>query len=209
MVSFSNWTRPLIAFGIVAVAAAAQAQTTAAQTSNQSYDANRTSLLPYTHSGYLGLNVGRAHFDTNCGALNLRCDNSATSGHVYLGGYFNPYLGAEIGYMDMGSIERGGGSTDAQGLNLSLVGKVPLSQQFSIYGKLGTTYGRTRTSAAAGMGLVPGKESGWGPSYALGLSWNFDSNWSAVLEWDRNRFQFSGNNDRYIHSTSLGLKYSF
>lgn len=208
---FTRFTpsRLLVAAGIVAAASLAQAQTTSAQPANNSYDANRSSWIPYTHSGYIGLNVGRSHFNGNCGALNLRCDNSDTSGHVYLGGYFNPYFGAEIGYMDMGSVARGGGSTDANGVNLSLVGRVPLSQQFSFYGKLGTTYGRTRTSAVAGTGLVPGRGSGWGPSYALGVSWDFDRNWSAVLEWERNRFRFADDSGRYIHTTSLGLKYSF
>ena len=139
----------------------------------------------------------------------MRCDDSETSGHIYLGGYFNPYLGTEIGYLDMGSMSRAGGTTQAYGLNLSLVARAPLGQSFSVYGKLGGTYGRTRVSAAPGTGIVTGRESGWGPSYALGLSWDINNNWSTVLELERNRFQFAGNHDDYVRSTSLGLKYSF
>ncbi len=201
--------RTLAALGIALTGFAVQAQTMPAQTGGSAYDASRTSWIPYTNNGYIGLNVGRSDYRNGCGLLAFRCDDGATSGHVYLGGYFNPYLGAEIGYLDMGNIDIAGGTTTANGLNLSLVGRVPLTPMFSIYGKLGATYGRTRVSAAAGSGIATGRESGWGPSYALGVSWDVSRNWSAVLEVERNRFEFAGNNNEYVRSTSLGLKYSF
>ena len=55
------------------------------------------------------------------------------------------YWGVEIGYLDLGRIAREGGKTRAQGLNLSLVGKAPLASSFGVFGRLGTTYGRTET----------------------------------------------------------------
>lgn len=200
----------IVALTVALTGLAAQAQTMPAQASaGNAYDANRTSWIPYTHNGYIGLNVGRSNFGNTCGALALRCSDSDTSGHVYLGGYFNPYFGAEIGYLDMGDMARAGGTTQAYGGNLSLVARAPLSQSFSIYGKLGATYGRTRVSAAPGTGVVSGRESGWGPSYAVGLSWDLSSNWAAVLEYESNRFQFAGNTHDNVRATSLGLKYSF
>ena len=82
---------------------------------------------------------------------------------------------------------------------------------FSVFGKLGTTYGRTSTStsASAGSGIATGKDSGWGESYGLGLSADLGSNWSAVLEWQRHRFHFAGNNKEAVRTTSLGVKYRF
>ncbi len=199
-----------IALGIALSGLAAQAQTMPAQASgDNAYDANRTSWIPYTNNGYVGLNVGRSRYSTPCGALALTCDRSDTSGHIYLGGYFNPHVGAEIGYTDLGSVKRAGGRTAAYGINLSLVGRAPLSQNFSVYGKLGGIYGRTRVSSAAGTGLVNGSKTGWGPSYALGLSWDIDRNWSALLELENDRFQFAGGAHDNVRTTSLGLKYSF
>ena len=200
----------IVALAIALTGLAVQAQTMPAQASSQNrYDTNRSSWLPYTHNGYIGLNAGRSKYGTSCGVLALRCDNSDTSGHLYLGGYFNPYFGAEIGYLNMGDVNRAGGTTEAHGVNLSLLARAPLSQSFSIYSKLGSTYGRTRVSAAGGTGIVSGRESGWGASYALGLSWDLSNNWAAVLEWERNRFQFAGNDHDNVRSSSLGLKYRF
>jgi OOP family OmpA-OmpF porin len=208
-VKFKKTRYSLVALGIALSGLAAQAQTMPAQaSSSNTYDANRTSYIPYTNNGYVGLNVGRSRFSTAC-VGGFACDRSDTSGHIYLGGYFNPYLGAEIGYTDLGSVKRAGGRTEAYGVNLSLVGRVPLSQNFSIYGKLGGTYGRTRVSTAAGTGIANGRDSSWGPAYAVGLSWDIDRNWSALLEFDDTRFQFAGNTHDNVRATSLGLKYSF
>lgn len=205
-----------IALALALGASALHAQMTQAPSSSSqatgnysAYDANRASWIPYTRNGYMGLNLGRSNFGTSCGNLALRCDNSDTSGHFYLGGYFNPYLGAEIGYVNLGDIQRAGGSTEADGVNLSLVARAPLASNFSLYGKLGATYGRTRVSAAAGSGVVSGREHDWGGAYALGASYNFSSNWSAVLEWNRTRFNFAGNDREWVRSTSLGLQYRF
>ncbi len=197
-------------------ASALHAQSTQTPSSSSSatgnysaYDASRTSWIPYTRNGYMGLNLGRSNFGTSCGTLALRCDNSDTSGHIYLGGYFNPYLGAEIGYINLGDIQRAGGSTEADGVNLSLVARAPLSPTFSLYGKLGATYGRTRVSAAAGSGVASGREHDWGGAYALGASYDFSSNWSAVLEVNRTRLNFAGNDREWVRSTSIGLQYRF
>ena len=63
-------------------------------------------------------------------------------------------------------------------------------------------------TSAAGTGIVSGKETGWGAAYALGLSWDIDRNWSALLEFDDTRFRFANTHDN-VRTTSLGLKYSF
>jgi opacity protein-like surface antigen len=130
-------------------------------------------------------------------------------GKIYMGGYFSPYVGAEIGYVDMGDADFAGGRTSAHGVNLSLVARAPVSERFSIFGKLGTTYGRTRVSALPGTGVATGSESGWGPAYGLGASWDISRNWSAVLEWERTRFRFAGGDREGVSATSLGVRYNF
>lgn len=185
---------------------ATMAQTSASAGANTS---SRSSWLPYTHDGYIGIDVGRSSFQNNCGGGGFGCDRSDRSARVVLGGYFNPNFGAEIGYADFGDIQRAGGSTRAHGLNLSLVARAPLTQNLGLYGKIGTTYGRTRVSAALGSGIASGSENGWGPAYGLGVSWNFTPEWSATLEWNRQRFDYAGNTDSWIRSTSIGIRYHF
>lgn len=192
----------LAALALAALASAAGAQTTSA------YDANRSSWLPYTRNGYVGFNIGSPRYDTPCG-VGFGCDNPNTSYNLYLGGYFNPYVGAEIGYLHMGDASRGGGTQRAQGLNLSLVGRVPIGQMFSLFGKIGTTYGRTTTDASPASGLVAGSESGWGGAYALGATMDFSNNWGVVLEWQRHRFHFAGDRQDDVRTVNLGVRYRF
>lgn len=193
----------------IAMGAALAASAHAQGSSSTGMDTTRSSWLPYTHSGYIGLNAGRSNFSGSCGALALRCDDHDTLGKIYLGGYFHPNFGAELGYADLGDADRAGGRTSAQGLYFALVGRAPLGQNFSAFGKLGANYGRTRVSALPGSGVVAGRESGWGPTIGLGLSWDISRNWSAVLEWERTRYRFAGGDREGVSATSLGVRYNF
>ena len=179
-----------------------------AQTSGASpYDLRRGSWLPYTTNGYAGLNLGRPSYRLDCGAGG--CDQPRLSGHAYLGGMFNPFFGAEIGYLRMGELGRAGGDTKAEGVNFSLVGRASVGAGFGVFGRVGTTYGRTRVASSAGSGITAGRGSGWGPAYGLGVDWAFSDNWSAVLDWQRHRFDFAGDENGWVRATSVGLKYRF
>jgi OmpA-OmpF porin, OOP family len=159
--------------------------------------------------GYLGLNLGRSHYGVACGGSAFICDTSDRSVKVTAGMMAGNYWGVELGYLDLGRIARAGGTTKAQGLNLSVVGRAPVLQQFSVFGKLGTTYGRTETSTAAASGMAGGTERGLGLSYGAGLSWDFTSRLSATLEWDSNEFRFASGGRDPVRSTSLGLQYRY
>lgn len=167
------------------------------------------SLLPYTRRGYVGLNLGQSDYGAlSCGAGGFSCDDKDVGGMLYTGGMFNDWLGLELGYLNMGRVDRAGGRTEAQGLNVSLVGRLPL-QQFNVFAKGGTTYGRTKVSADA-LSLVPtGNETGWGVSYGAGVGLELTPAASVVLEWARHDFHVAGNGKQEIDLTSLGVKYRF
>jgi len=180
---------------------AAAAQTSGTGLTNRSY-------LPGTQQGYVGLSGGQSNYDLRSGTGGFAFDDSDTAWKLYSGGYFNQNFGVELGYINMGKAERIGGSTKAQGLNLSLVGRAPLNEQFDVFGKVGTTYGRTRTGGNSGFGVTTGKDDGFGLSYGAGLRWAFNPQWAAVLEWERHRFHFAdGNSD--VDMTSVGVQYRF
>ena len=187
---------------LACAAGAVQAQNQAASPMSE------RSFVPGTQAGYVGISAGQSKYDLRSGTGGFGFDDSDTAFKIYTGGYFNPYFGLEAGYLHMGSADRIGGSTKAQGLNLSLIGRAPLGEQFDVFGKLGTTYGRTRTSGYSGVGVATGKDSGFGLSYGLGVRWAFTPQWAAVLEWERHRFHFAdGKSD--VDMTSLGLQYRF
>ena len=86
---------------------------------------------------YVGLNVGRSDFAINTGFGGFPSDKRDTVYNIYSGTFFSPNFGLELGYTHFGKIQRAGGTTKAEGVNLSLVGKVPLgSSGFNLLGKV-------------------------------------------------------------------------
>lgn len=189
-----------VLFAVLAVAPALWVPA-AAQTVGSSWLGNGRS--------YLGLNLGRSHYGVDCGGTAFVCDTSDRSVKITAGAMPGNYWGVEVGYLDLGTIARAGGKTKAQGLNVSVVGKAPVAQQFSVFGKVGATYGRTETSSASTSGIAAGTEHGLGLSYGAGLSWDFTPRLSAVLEWESNDFRFANGGRDPVRSTSLGLQYRY
>lgn len=167
------------------------------------------SLIPYTSRGFAGINVGQSNFkDFSCGASGFGCDDSATRIHAYFGGFFNEWVGVQLGALYEGGPGRAGGTTRAEGLNASLVARVPIGA-FNVFAKGGATYGRTRVTADALSGITPGRKRGFGGSYGFGAGYDITANHGVVLEWERHAFNVPGGGRRDIDSTSLGYVYRF
>ncbi|MDE2598438.1 MAG: porin family protein [Rhodocyclaceae bacterium] len=162
------------------------------------------SWLPYTYNGYWGVNLGAPDYEKHC-AAGFGCNDPDVGGKIYIGGQFNQWLGAEIGYINVGKFDRNGGDTTAQGVNISLVGTVPVNNVFSVFGKVGTTYGWTKTEGA----IAPtGKKDDFGLSYGAGLGFNLSPQTQLLVEWDRHNFKFV--DDRAdVDMYSVGLKVRF
>jgi opacity protein-like surface antigen len=161
--------------------------------------------------GYVDLSAGQTDYRLGNGTGLFGHDNRSTAYTLSGGAYFTNNLGVEFGYTDFGRINRGGGSTRAEGLSLRLVGKLPVAQSFNLLGKIGTTYGRTDVSSAPGSGIAAGSDSGFGLSAGLGAELVFTPNWSGLLQYDIHDLRFAGGvNDRdRLAVLSLGLRYSF
>lgn len=186
---------------LFAAMSAVQAQTTTTTTGKTSWYS--------PNSAYIGINAGQSSYRQGCGTGAFNCGDKDDAYSVYGGSMFNNNFGLELGYLNMGDIDRAGGTTKAEGINLSLVGKLPVSQSFSVFGKIGTTYGRTRVSSLPASGVTAGNEDGFGLSVGAGISYDFTERWSAVLQWDRHDFKFAGAGRENINATTLGLKYRF
>jgi OOP family OmpA-OmpF porin len=123
----------------------------------QSTNTNTNATPSYrAGGGYFELNAGQSDYSVGNGIGAWNSDEGDTAYGARIGNYFNDNLGFEVGYTDFGSINRGGGSTRARGINLSLVGKFPLSPAFNLLGKIGTTYSDTETSAQLASGIPTG-----------------------------------------------------
>lgn len=179
-----------------------------AERSAYDWSGGNYSLIPYARNGYVGINLGKSDWQAPCGAAGFACDDSGNAVSIYSGGMFNPYFGAEIGYVNFGRMDRGGGRTKAHGVNLSLVGRIPMGR-VSLYGKVGTLYGRTDSDVAPASGLTAGKDSGWEGSYGVGLGFDIAPRSSIVLEWNRYDLNFVGTGRREISTTSVGYVHRF
>jgi len=159
--------------------------------------------------GYIGLSAGQSDYSLGNGSGLYGSSNRVTAYSVTGGGYFNNNLGVEIGYTDFGNISRGGGTTRAEGINLSLVGKMPVTESFNVLGKIGTTYARTSVSTQPGSGLQDGSENGWGLSLGIGAEYMMTAQLSALLQYDAHDMRFAGGGRDRVSVTSLGLRYRF
>lgn len=202
--------RVLLAFAGAALLAAGNATAQTSETASAPPDGTSArSFLPGKGRVSIGLSLGRSRYSAPCGATSFSCDSSDNSVQISAGGMIGNFWGVELGYLDMGRISRGGGTTRARGLDLNLVGKAPLWQSLGVFGKVGTTYGRTETSALAGSTLATGSERGFGLSYGAGVSYDFTPRLSATLAWDSHDFRFAGGGRDAVRATSLGLQYKY
>lgn len=158
---------------------------------------------------YIGLNAGESDFSLGNGTGVFGSERHDTVYNVYVGNYFSSNFGLELGYTDFGRVNRAGGRTKADGINVSLVGKLPLGDSFNLLGKVGTTYGRTEVSSAPGSGVVAGDESAFGWSYGVGAEYNFNPQWSAVLQYDEHDLKYAGDQRDRISAVTLGVRYRF
>ena len=193
-------------FSAALLAAAAMAATGGAQAQSGTFG-NYSLYGP--GAGYVGLNLGQSNYSLGNGIGPFSSEDHDTVYNVYTGTFFNPNFGLELGYTHFGKIERAGGDTKAEGINLSLVGRAPVSNSFNLLGKLGTTYGRTDVSAFPGSGVASGRENGFGLSYGVGAEYSFTPQLSGVLQYDEHRLKFAGGERDRVNATTVGLRYRF
>ncbi|MGZ5181044.1 MAG: hypothetical protein ACXWC2_11225 [Ramlibacter sp.] len=156
----------------------------------------------------LGLDPDKVQFSIGCGSSLLPCRNQA---QAQAASSLPDSLrwSVELGAPTPGTMAGRGLGPARQGLNLSLVGRKPLfGSSFSVYGKLGTTYGYADPALAAATGTAT--DSGYGLSFGAGLSMNFTPRLSASFGFDAQDMHLGTGAPRDpVRATSLGLQYRY
>ena len=190
----------IVAVATLTLAAGAQAQ---------NYPAGNHAPMYGAGNSYIDLGVGQSDFSLDNGIGIFGSDQGDTSYTLRAGRYFGQSWGVELGYTDFGSVSRAGGRTKADGVNISLIGKLPLNQAFSLLGKIGSTYSRTEVSSNPASGIVAGSESDYGLSYGIGVAYAFTPKWFATLQYESQDVKFAGNRDERVGNTTLSARYQF
>jgi OOP family OmpA-OmpF porin len=150
-------------------------------------------------------------------------DDNRHTGYKVFGGYqMSNNFSLEGGYFDLGTygfkattVPPGtlDGSIRLRGVNLDLVGTMPITERFSLLGRVGANYAQARDSFS-GTGAVvvrdpnPSKRQ-VNPKLGLGLQYAFTPSLSLRGEVERLRVNDAVGNKGDIDMASLGLVYRF
>lgn len=165
------------------------------------------SLIPLTSYGYIGINAGNSDYGLPGCVAGASCDETDLGFKVYAGGLVSKIFGVELSYVDLGRLDRNGGDVRAKGVNLGVVGNLALTDQFSVFGKVGAIYGWTRTGSPL-PGVATGNKSDMNLSYGLGAQFDINRHWAVRGDWDAYRMEFAGGRDT-VSLLSIGGVYKF
>jgi OOP family OmpA-OmpF porin len=183
---------------------------------------------------YIGGNIGqsRAKIDDKsistalfgAGFNSSISNNDKNTAFKLFGGYqFNRNFAVEGGYFNLGefgytatTVPAGSltGKIKLQGLNLDAVGMLPLSEKFSVFGRLGMQYAQAKDDFSS-SGAVPSPTNPNPSKKALnykagvGVQYDFNRSLGMRVEAERYRIDDAINNKGDINMYSLGLVYRF
>lgn len=141
---------------------------------------------------YGGVSVGRAHASIDEGqAASAALGGAPVSGissnehdnaYKLFGGYqFNRNLGMELGYFDLGHTNYSAtgplgllnSDTRVRGINLDIVGTMPVSDTFAVLGRVGVVAGRSQAtfSGPGAAGVADATQNQTNAKVGLGLQW--------------------------------------
>lgn len=184
---------------------------------------------------YVGANVGqsRAKIDDDRITSSLLgrgfsgisiADDDRDTGYKLFGGYkFNKNVAVEGGYFDLGKFGYAAsmnpsatlnGSIKLKGLNLDLVGMLPITEKFSAFGRAGVNYAQAKgafTGTESSVYAPNSNPSKRDTNYKLGLGLQYALTESLAMraEVERYRINDAVGNKGDIDLVSVGLVYQF
>ncbi len=187
-----------------------------------------------TTGPYIGGNVGSTRADFDNASINRTLtgqglavrstteDNSGT-GYKLFGGYqLNRNFAVEGGYFDLGRssytfnttpVGSFNGETRVRGLNLDLVGMLPVSDRFSVFGRIGAAYAQSRASftstGAVAANTTNPRRNDTNLKVGLGMQYAITEALAVRAELERYRINDPVRNRGHIDMASVGLVYRF
>ena len=181
--------------------------------------------------GFMGLALGQAHGEFDAQTLLQRQlpagsalgaighDRSATSFKLFSGYRLNGFWALEGGYFHLGDLGVQGvtspvgglsGRIKLQGLNLDLVGFLPLAPSWALTGRVGGVYGYTSIDYQGEGGVVPlqtdvGRSTG-SVKFGVGMQYALTDKLTVRFDAQRYRFDDAVQGHGRINVYTLGLQ---
>jgi OmpA-OmpF porin, OOP family len=167
-----------------------------------------TTRMPWERGfwGHAGISFGQSKLDEGCPS-GFDCDDKDQAFKLYAGGRFSNIFGLEVGVLNFGKFQGGGGETDGWGADVALLAGIPIGANSAIFGKAGVIYARTEVSGTA-PGFETGKERGFGGRWGLGGQLGLTKQWALRADFDRYRLSAPGDH-RDLETLMLGVQYTF
>lgn len=188
--------------------------------------------------GGIGIGNSKVKSDSTCSdfadlfdpGFSCSSDDTDTGWKVFIGNQFNKNAAIEFGYVDLGKFTTNvsgnvtvpptiamtaSGDAEPKGFNLSLVGSLPVSNEFSLLGRIGLFHWDLDVSASASGGgfsaSASDSASGTDLTFGVGAQYDFSKTAGVRVEWER--FQdvgdenTTGQSDVDLLSLSLVFKF--
>lgn len=154
---------------------------------------------------YLGGSVGQTEVDYEAVAGTTVTDDSDTSWKIFGGYNINENFAVEVAYQDLGdnsAVVLGQQTNlDAEALSIALVGKLPINDQFEVFGKLGYADVEADADVPSLNASVSASDSD--VLYGIGAVYSVTDAVDVRLEWEHIDLA------NEIDTVSLGVSYNF
>jgi OOP family OmpA-OmpF porin len=145
-------------------------------------------------------------------------DERDTGFKVFAGKQLNRYLAIEGGYFHSGRFEFSGLTTDNRalngnnsyrGVNLDLVGQLPLTQRLSLLGRAGVQYGNMRSHVRSNLITADTTYGKTNAKFGAGVEYKLTE--AAALRWEVERYRTEGTAalGRNVDLASVSFVYKF
>ncbi|HSA88319.1 MAG TPA: outer membrane beta-barrel protein [Burkholderiales bacterium] len=155
--------------------------------------------LAATHASaqfFLGGSIGQSDVDDEIttGLIDSGSVDGKDSAWKIFGGYmFNRHFGIEAAYINAGEVSYSGtfsgfpvtgGKVELTAFNVSVLGNLPINEQFSVFGKVGLFSWEAEASDITGGFPFSGSEDGTDISFGVGVGYNFTPNFGVRAEYE-------------------------
>jgi len=146
---------------------------------------------------YLGISLGQSSIDESIteGLITSGTTDGKDGAFKLFGGYrFHRHVALELAYVNLGELSYSGdffgtpvtgGTVKANGFNVSGVGILPLTEEFSLFAKLGLFAWEAKASDTTGGAPFSASTDGADVSFGIGASYDFTRQFTVRAEWER------------------------